>query len=98
MLRNVGLNLEFSIGDKPVKGMQMIEKHFFRGKVIREYAFDFPFVMPSSTNNWDFTYALPQLAPDEMKEIVEAPWEVKSDSYFFAEGKLIIHTRAIYNY
>ena len=31
-------------------------------------------------------------------EIIAAPWEVKSDSFFFAEGKLIIHNRAIYNY
>ena len=79
--------------------MKMVEKHYFKDKgVIREYDFDFPFVMPDSTNEWDFVYDLPQLEPADMNEIVESPWEVKSDSYFFAEGKLIIHTRAMYNY
>ena len=33
-----------------------------------------------------------------MAEIIAAPWEVKSDSFFFAEGRLIIHNRAEYNY
>ena len=78
--------------------MTMVEKHFFRGKVIREYAFKFGFIIPNSTNNWDFVYELPQLSAEDEKEIIEAPWEVKSDSFFFAEDKLIIHTRAIYNY
>ena len=59
-LRNVGLKLNFSIGGKEVKGMKMIEKHFFKNEgVIREYMFDFPFVMPDSTNEWDFVYAMP---------------------------------------
>ena len=58
-LKNVGLDLTFSIGPKEVKNMTMIEKHFFRGKVIREYAFNFGFIIPNSTNNWDFVYELP---------------------------------------
>ena len=98
LLRTVGLNLEFSVGPKEVKNMQMVEKHYFRGRVIREYSFDFGFIIPGSCNTWDFVYDLPELSPEDQKEIIEAPWEVKSDSYFFAEGKLIIHTRAIYNY
>lgn len=27
-----------------------------------------------------------------------APWEVKSDSYYFADGRLMIHNRCEYNY
>ena len=78
--------------------MEMIEKHYFKGKVLREYGFKFGFIIPNSTNSWDFVYDLPLLTPEVEREIIEAPWEVKSDSFFFAEGKLIIHTRAIYNY
>ena len=33
-----------------------------------------------------------------MQEIIDAPWEVKSDSFFFAEGRLLVHNRAEYNY
>ena len=41
---------------------------------------------------------MPELSPAEMQEIIDAPWEVKSDSFFFAEGRLIVHNRAEYNY
>ena len=58
-LRNVGLTLNFGIGEKEVKNMQMIEKHFFRGKVIREYSFNFGFIIPNSSNTWDFVYDMP---------------------------------------
>ena len=76
----------------------MVERHYFRGKVIRSYNFDFGFVIPNSTNSWEFIYDLPELDEDLKLEIQGAPWEVKSDSFFFAEGKLIIHNRAEYNY
>ena len=43
-------------------------------------------------------YDMPELSTAEMQEIIDAPWEVKSDSFFFAEGTLIVHNRAEYNY
>ena len=76
----------------------MVERHYFRGKVIRSYEFKFGFVIPGSTNSWEFIYDLPQLSEEDKKNIIAAPWEVKSDSFFFADGKLIIHNRAEYNY
>ena len=97
-LSTVGLTLNFGIGSQEVKNMQMVERHYFRGKVIRSYDFKFGFVIPNSTNSWEFIYDLPQLTPEEEQEIIEAPWEVKSDSFFFADDKLMIHNRAIYNY
>ena len=97
-LKTVGLTLNFSIGPKEIKKLEMVERHYFRGKVIRSYVFEFGFVIPGSTNSWEFIYDLPELSEDEMREIIEAPWEVKSDSFFFADGQLIIHNRAIYNY
>ena len=78
--------------------MLMVERHYFKGKVIRSYEFKFGFVIPTSTNTWEFIYDLPELSEEEAIEIAQAPWEVKSDSYFFAEDKLIIHNRAEYNY
>ena len=41
---------------------------------------------------------MPQFTEEEMQEIIDNPWEVKSDSFFFAEGRLIIHNRAEYDY
>ena len=97
-LRTVGLTLSFKNGDKPIQNMHMIERHYFRGKVIRSYEFKFGFVIPNSHNSWEFIYDLPQLSDEEKLEIIRAPWEVNSDSFFFAEDKLIIHNRAEYNY
>ena len=97
-LKTIGLTLNFSNGDKPIHNMLMVERHYFNGKVIRSYEFKFGFVIPSSTNTWEFIYDLPELTPEEAKQIIKAPWEVKSDSFFFADGKLIIHNRAEYNY
>ena len=97
-LQTVGLTLNFGIGPKEIKNMEMVERHYFRGEVIRSYSFKFGFVIPNSNNSWEFIYDLPQFSQEKMQEIIDAPWEVKSDSFFFAEGKLIIHNRAIYNY
>jgi hypothetical protein len=55
-------------------------------------------VIPGSTNEWEFIYDLPELDQETKSQIVKCPWEVKSDSFFFADGKLIIHNRAEYNY
>ena len=81
-----------------MQSLEMVERHYIRGKVIRSYDFTFGFIIPNSANTWEFIYDLPALSQEEMAEIIAAPWEVKSDSFFFAEGKLIIHNRAIYNY
>ena len=55
-------------------------------------------MIPNSSNTWEFIYDLPELDDEEKSEIIGAPWGVKSDTYFFAENKLIIHNRAEYNY
>ena len=41
---------------------------------------------------------MPNLSEEEKQEMIDSPWEVKSDTFFFAEGKLMIHNRAEYNY
>ena len=82
----VGLTLNFGIGPKEIETLEMVERHYFRGKVIRSYDFKFGFVIPNSTNSWEFIYDLPELSWQEEQEIIEAPWEVKSDSFFFANG------------
>ena len=90
--------MKFGIGDAPIQNLEMIERHYFRGRVLQDYGFTFGFVIPGSVNEWEFMYDMPELTPAEMQEIIDAPWEVKSDSFFFAEGRLIVHNRAEYNY
>ena len=88
----------FSIGATAIDNMEMVERHYFRGRCIREFGFKFGFVIPNSTNSWEFIYDLPNLSDSEKQEICEAPWEVKSDSFYFANGNLMIHNRCEYNY
>ncbi len=99
-LRNLELNLEFSNvnGDQPLQQLTLIEKHFFRGEILNEYEFNFPFCVPNSTNQWQYVYELPQLSAEKQQEMIEAPYETQSDSFFFAEGKLIVHNKAAYRY
>ena len=99
LLKTVGLTMTFSnTGEEPIKHMLMIERHYFREKVLRSYEFEFGFVMPKSTNSWEFIYDLPELTEAEKLEIIAAPWEVKSDSFFLIDGVIEIHNRAEYNY
>ena len=78
--------------------MEMIEKHYFRNKCIREFSFKFGFIIPNSSNSWELVYDFPEIPETLKEEMRGAPWEVKSDTYFFANDKLMIHNRAEYNY
>ena len=64
-LQTVGLTLNFGIGDKPINKMQMVERHYFRGRVLRSYEFKFGFIIPNSNNSWEFIYDMPTLSPEE---------------------------------
>ena len=66
-LQQVGLTMYFSVGDKPIQQMEMIEKHYFRNKCIREFSFKFGFIIPNSTNSWELIYDFPELS-EEIKE------------------------------
>ena len=97
-LRCIGTQLEFSVGDRQVKNLVMIEKHYFRERILKDYEFDFKFCIPNTENSWEQIYELPELSDEEKKEIIENPFEVKSDTFFFVESKLVMHTRAVYDY
>ena len=65
-LQTVGLTMMFGIGPRPIQNMEMIERHYFRGRVIRDYSFRFGFVIPNSTNEWEFVYDMPNFTEEEM--------------------------------
>ena len=56
-----GIRLTFSVGPVPVPKLQMIERHYFRNRLVKSYDFEFGFCIPNSTNTWDATYSLPPL-------------------------------------
>lgn len=97
-LRTIGTTLFFSVGENPVSNLRLIERHYFRNTLLRCYDFLIPFCMPVTTNTWEAIYPLPVLSAAQKQEIIAHPYEVKSDSFIFVDSRLIIHTRAEYNY
>ncbi len=60
----------FSIGGTAIKNMELVERHYFRGRCIRDFGFKFGFVIPNSTNSWEFIYDMPELSEMEKEEII----------------------------
>mmetsp|Transcript_488 Transcript_488/g.680 ORF Transcript_488/g.680 Transcript_488/m.680 type:complete len:155 (+) Transcript_488:477-941(+) len=76
----------------------MIERHYFRNKLIKSYDFTFPFCIPGSTNNWDVVYSVPPLQDDLMNDMVNNPFETYSDSFYFVDEELVMHNKVSYSY
>eukprot|EP00931_Biecheleriopsis_adriatica_P104644 TRINITY_DN7928_c1_g1_i1.p1 TRINITY_DN7928_c1_g1~~TRINITY_DN7928_c1_g1_i1.p1 ORF type:complete len:206 (-),score=42.05 TRINITY_DN7928_c1_g1_i1:62-679(-) len=102
--QTIGTMLEFVNGEYEVHNFRMVERHYFRDQLITSYDFTMPFVIPGSKNNWEMIYANPLVANPEWKEALRsAPWEWKSDSFYFVTDvndgteRLIMHNRAEYN-
>lgn len=90
--------LMFSVGTLALSGFRMIERHYFRDKLVKSFDFTFGFCIPGSTNTWDSVYSLPPLSDDLINDMIEHPYETKSDSFYFVNDKLIMHNKASYKY
>ena len=95
---SVGAKLIFAVGPTPVPNFRMIERHYFRDKLIKSFDFTFGFCMPNSTNSWESIYSMPKLSPADEQEIVDHPYETRSDSFYFVNNQLIMHNKAEYAY
>ena len=49
-LRTIGTTLEFTIGELPVTNFRMIERHYFRDRLLKSFDFNLPFCIPNSKN------------------------------------------------
>eukprot|EP00500_Bicosoecida_sp_ms1_P008303 CAMPEP_0203817026 /NCGR_PEP_ID=MMETSP0115-20131106/18280_1 /ASSEMBLY_ACC=CAM_ASM_000227 /TAXON_ID=33651 /ORGANISM="Bicosoecid sp, Strain ms1" /LENGTH=228 /DNA_ID=CAMNT_0050725941 /DNA_START=55 /DNA_END=738 /DNA_ORIENTATION=+ len=94
----IATKLIFSVGDQEVRDFLMVERHYFRDRLIKSFEFSFPFCIPNTTNTWEAVYDVPPLDKDLTMDIVKSPYEVVSDSFYFVEGKLIMHNKALYRY
>lgn len=91
-------SLVFKVGDNEVKEFRMIERHYFRNKLVKSFDFDFGFCIPGSVNTWDAVYSLPALPEDLMSDMISNPFETQSDSFYFVGNELIMHNKAAYRY
>ncbi|XP_060870788.1 protein unc-119 homolog B [Metopolophium dirhodum] len=97
-LKLVGATVEFTVGNKPVNKFRMIERHYFRNKLLKTFDFEFGFCIPHSKNTCEHIYKFPKLDPESIKEMIQNPFETKSDSFYFVEDRLIMHNKAEYAY
>ncbi|XP_072231581.1 protein unc-119 homolog B [Leuresthes tenuis] len=97
-LRQVGATVEFTVGDKPIENFRMIERHYFREKLLKSFDFEFGFCMPSSKNTCEHIYEFPPLSEDIIREMIQNPYETQSDSFYFVDNKLVMHNKADYSY
>ncbi|VIO90827.1 Uncharacterized protein BM_BM11378 [Brugia malayi] len=98
LLKHVGATVEFNVGSKPVNKFRMIERHFFRDRLLKSFDFEFGFCIPNSRNTCEHIYDFPQLSESLIDEMVSNPYETRSDSFYFVEDRLIMHNKADYAY
>ena len=97
-LKSVGATVDFTVGPTAVKDFRMIERHYFRERMLKSFDFTFGFCMPKSANSCEYIYDFPSLTEEEISEMVAAPYETISDSFYFVDDKLVMHHKADYTY
>lgn len=97
-LKTVGATVEFTVGAKPVNTFRMIERHFFRDKLLKTFDFEFGFCIPFSRNTCEHIYEFPALPTELVNEMIASPFETRSDSFYFVDDHLIMHNKADYAY
>ncbi|XP_033227482.1 protein unc-119 homolog B-B isoform X2 [Belonocnema kinseyi] len=97
-LKTVGATVEFLVGNQPVNNLRMIERHFFRDRLLKTFDFEFGFCIPNSKNTCEHIYEFPTLSTDLVAEMIANPFETRSDSFYFVDNRLIMHNKADYAY
>ncbi len=101
------------MGDKPVNKFRMIERHYFKERLLKSFDFEFGFCIPNSRNTCEHIYEFPQLSENLSKrlaavcahtilpavqEMIAQSYETRSDSFYFVDNKLVMHNKADYAY
>ncbi|XP_053670131.1 protein unc-119 homolog [Anopheles nili] len=97
-LKTVGATVEFTVGSKSVKNFRMIERHFFKDRLLKTFDFEFGYCIPFSKNTCEHIYEFPTIPPDLVNEMIQFPFETRSDSFYFVDGCLVMHNKADYAY
>ena len=98
-IKTIGTFLEFKVGDdKPMKNFTMIERHYYKKKLIKSYEFTFPFCIPGSINTWENIYEMPELTEEVKLDMIANPMGTETDSFYFVGDSLIMHNKAYFSY
>ena len=89
--------LVFSVGNQEVQEFRIIERFWFRSRLMKSFDGRFGYCLPGSTNTWDMVYFQNwSLDDDLVVQMVANPHESQTDAFFFVDGKLIMHQKASY--
>ncbi len=86
----------FSVGAKDIGSLRMVERTYFRNELVITSDAEFGPCAANSTNTWEQVLSLPELAPELKQQMIDNPYETTCDTFFFADGRLIIHNKASY--
>ena len=75
----ISTSLTFKIADKELPEFRMIERHYFRSRLVKSFDFTFGFCIPNSTNTWDSVYSLPPLEDELINDMINSPFDTTSD-------------------
>jgi len=84
--------------EKALPNFRIIERHYFRSKLIKSYDFTFGFCIPCSLNTWDSLYDLPPLSEEIISDMIAHPLLATSDTFYFVDDELVMHNKARYHY
>ncbi|KAJ3052479.1 hypothetical protein HK097_006213 [Rhizophlyctis rosea] len=96
--KEIGTTLVFAVHPEPINEFRMIERHYFKDKLLKSFDFQFGFCIPNSVNTWESVYSLPKLDQKTRQEMIAIPGSTTSDSFYFVDGRLIMHNKATYTY
>ena len=97
--KHLGTSLNLVVGDKMVKDLVLLERHYIGGKLAANFRFTFPAFIPKSSNDVEFIYAIPKLSPEVQEKLKKGEdVHAESDTFVFVDGKLNVHRRAKYTY
>ncbi|KAI8821114.1 GMP-PDE, delta subunit-domain-containing protein [Fimicolochytrium jonesii] len=94
----IGTTLVFAVCPQGIPNFRMIERHYFKGRLIKGFDFVFGFCVPGSVNTWEAVYEMPEISQELQQEMIASPDETTSDSFYFIDDRLVMHTKALYRY
>ncbi|XP_034151463.1 protein unc-119 homolog [Esox lucius] len=97
-LKEIGATLEFMVGSRAVNRFSLIERHYFRDLILKTFDFEIGYCIPHSRNTCEHIYSLPDLDADIVGEMISNPFETRTDSFYFANNRLIMHNKAEYSF
>lgn len=89
--------LKFSLA-QDVPNLRLIDRHFFKGEFVKEYAMEFGPCKAGSDHCWYAKYHMPEASEEQIMDYVRMPGGHCTDSFYFVGDELMVHNKATFTY